>query len=154
MAGRKKVGLLVSDLASNSVGAVVRMARYLAPEFDVEIVGPCLWGEPNAMYRREFGFKVVDVPRIYRFPEFFRGVETLAAAADGDVLIAMKALAPALPAALRAKARRGAKVAVYLDEWDGATSAAWGRRERRWREPEAHGPGCGASLFGWWKRGG
>lgn len=135
--GRKLVSFVVHDLGANYIGPVVRMARYLEGEFDAEIVGPCLWGEPNAMYRREFEFKVVDVPRIYRFPEFFRGVETLAAAATGDVLIAMKALAPALPAALRAKARRGAKVAVYLDEWDGATSAAWGRRERwghLWRD--------------------
>ena len=99
MAGRKKVSFLVSNLASNSVGAVVRMARYLEPEFDVEIVGPCLWGEPNAMYRREFEFKVVEAPRVYRFPEFFAGVRAIADAAEGDVVVAMKALAPALSAA-------------------------------------------------------
>jgi len=130
MAGRTKVSFLVSNLAGNSVGAVVRMARYLELEFDVEIAGPCLWGAPNAMYRREFDFKVVDAPRVYRFPEFFAGVRTVADAAAGDVVVAMKALAPALPAALRAKRTRGAKVAVYLDEWDGATAASWGRRER------------------------
>lgn len=42
----------------------------------------------------------------------------------------MKAFAPALPAALLAKRRRGARVAVYLDEWDGATPATWPARER------------------------
>lgn len=141
MAGRRKVSFLVSNLASNSVGAVVRMARYLEPEFNAEIVGPCLWGEPNAMYRREFEFKVVEAPRVYRFPEFFAGVRAIADAAEGDVVVAMKALAPALPAALLAKKRRGAKAAVYLDEWDGATSAAWGRKEwwghakRDWAHP-------------------
>lgn len=128
--GRKRVSFIVHDLGANYVGPVVRMARYLEPEFDAEIVGPCLWGEPNAMYRREFEFKVVEAPRVYRFPEFFAGVRAVEAAAGGDVLVAMKALAPALPAALRAKKRRGAKVAVYLDEWDGATGAAWGRKER------------------------
>jgi glycosyltransferase involved in cell wall biosynthesis len=133
MAGRKKVSFVVSDLASNSVGAVVRMARYLELEFDVEIVGPCSRGEPNAMYRREFEFKVVDVPRVYRFPEFFAGVRKVAEAATGDVVVSMKALAPALPAALEAKRRRGAKAAVYLDEWDGATSKTWG-----WGEWWAH----------------
>ncbi|MBR6023284.1 MAG: glycosyltransferase family 4 protein [Kiritimatiellae bacterium] len=141
MAGRRKVSFLVSNLAGNSVGAVVRMARYLEPEFDAEIVGPCLWGEPNAMYRREFEFKVVETPRVYRFPEFFAGVKSIADAAEGDAVVAMKALAPALPAALRAKRTRGAKVAVYLDEWDGATSASWGRKEwwgyarRDWAHP-------------------
>ena len=141
MAGRTKASFLVSNLASNSVGAVVRMARYLEGEFDVEIVGPCLWGEPNAMYRREFEFKVVDAPRVYRLPEFFAGVRAVAEAATGEVVVSMKALAPALPAALLAKKRRGAKAAVYLDEWDGATSVAWGRGEwwghvwRDWMHP-------------------
>ena len=127
---RPRVTFLCSDLASNSVGAVVRLARYLQPEYDVQIAGPCLWGEPNAMYRREFPFIVVDTPRIYRFPDFFSGVRKLADAATGDILVVMKAFAPALPAALLAKRRRGARVAVYLDEWDGATPAAWTFRER------------------------
>jgi len=122
--------LLASNLASNSVGAAVRLARYLRPEFDVSILGPCLWGEPNTMYRREFDFRIVDVPRVYRFPEFFPAVRKLADAADGDIVLSMKALAPALPAVLSAKRRRGAKAVVYLDEWDGATSAAWTARER------------------------
>ena len=130
MPDRPQVSFLVSNLASNSVGAVVRMARYLAPEFAAEIVGPCLWGQPNAMYRREFPFRIVDVPRVYRFPDFFSGVRKLANAAAGDILVVMKAFAPALPAALLAKKRRGAKVAVYLDEWDGATPASWSRSER------------------------
>ena len=127
---RPRVTFLCSDLASNSVGAVVRLARYLQPEYDVQIAGPCLWGEANAMYRQEFPFTVVDTPRIYRFPDFFAGVRKLADAATGDILVVMKAFAPALPAALLAKRRRGARVAVYLDEWDGATPAAWTARER------------------------
>ena len=127
---RPRVTFLCSNLASNSVGAVVRLARYLQPEYDVRIAGPCLWGEPNAMYRREFPFTVVDAPRIYRVPDFFAGVRKLADAATGDILVVMKAFAPALPAALLAKRRRGARVAVYLDEWDGATPASWTVRER------------------------
>lgn len=127
---RPSVTFLCSNLVSNSVGAVVRLARYLQPEYDVQIAGPCLWGEPNAMYRREFPFTVVDTPRIYRFPDFFSGVRKLASAATGDILVVMKAFAPALPAALLAKRLRGARVAVYLDEWDGATPASWTPRER------------------------
>jgi len=130
MPDRPQVSFLVSDLASNSVGAVVRLARYLAPEFAAEIVGPCLLGAPNEMYRREFPFRIVDVPRVYRFPDFFSGVRKLADAVAGDILVVMKAFAPALPAALLAKKRRGAKVLVYLDEWDGATPASWSRPER------------------------
>ena len=141
MEKRRKVTFVVSDLGSNNIGPVVRMARYLEPEFDVEIAGPCPWGEPNAMYKKSFEFKVVDMPRMYRFPEFFSEIGKLATAATGDVLVAMKAFAPALPAALRAKRMRGAKVMVYLDEWDGATRASWNRREclthllRDWMHP-------------------
>jgi glycosyltransferase involved in cell wall biosynthesis len=139
--GRPSVSFVVHDLGANYIGPVVRMARYLQPEYDVQIVGPCLWGEPNAMYRREFPFTVVDIPRVYRFPDFFAGVRKLADAATGDILVVMKAFAPALPAALLAKRRRGARVAVYLDEWDGATRASWSRREflshlvRDWMHP-------------------
>ncbi len=127
---RPSLTFVVHDLGANYIGPVVRMARYLQPEYDVQIAGPCLWGEPNAMYRREFPFTVVDTPRIYRFPDFFAGVRKLADAATGDILVVMKAFAPALPAALLAKRRRGARIAVYLDEWDGATPAAWTARER------------------------
>lgn len=127
---RPSVTFVVHDLGANYIGPVVRMARYLQPEYDVQIAGPCFWGEPNAMYRREFPFTVVDTPRIYRFPDFFAGVRKLADAATGDILVVMKAFAPALPAALLAKRRRGARIAVYLDEWDGATPASWTARER------------------------
>ena len=113
-AGRRpSATFVVHDLGANYIGPVVRMARYLQPEFDVRIAGPCLWGEPNAMYRREFPFTVVDAPRIYRFPDFFAGVRKLADAATGDLLVVMKAFAPALPAALLAKRRRGARVAAF-----------------------------------------
>lgn len=120
-----KVSFVVPDLGSNILGATRKLAAYLSGAHDVEIVGTCLWGRPNAMYSDGFPYKAVQAPRAYRFPEFFPAVRDLAAAATGDVLVAMKAQAPSLPAALLAKKRRGAKVVAYLDEWDGATPAQW-----------------------------
>lgn len=104
------VSFVVPDLGSNILGATRKLAAYLAPVHDVEIVGTCLWGHPNAMYSDGFPYKAVQAPRAYRFPEFFSAVRAIADAATGDVLVAMKAYAPSLPAALLARKRRGAKV--------------------------------------------
>ncbi len=125
-----KVTFLVPDLGWPIVGIAARFAKYICSEHEVEIVGPRLWGGANAMYSEEFAYRAVDCPKIYRFPEYFREVRKLSRALQGDVVIAMKAFGSTLPAALLAKRERGCRVVAYLDEWDGATSAAWSLRER------------------------
>lgn len=125
-----KVTFLVPDLGWPIVGIAARFAKYVCREHEVEIVGPRLWGGANAMYSEEFAYRAVDCPKIYRFPEYFREVRKLSRTLHGDVVIAMKAFGSTLPAALLAKRERGCRVVAYLDEWDGATSAAWSLRER------------------------
>ena len=125
-----KVTFLVPDLGWPIVGIAARFAKYVCREHEVEIVGPRLWGGANAMYSEEFAYRAVDCPKIYRYPEYFREVRKLARAIQGDVVISMKAFGSSLPAALLAKRERGCRVVAYLDEWDGATSAAWSLRER------------------------
>ena len=125
-----KVTFLVPDLGWPIVGIAARFAKYVCREHEVEIVGPRLWGGANAMYFEEFAYRAVDCPKIYRFPEYFREVRKLSRTLHGDVVIAMKAFGSTLPAALLAKRERGCRVVAYLDEWDGATSAAWSLRER------------------------
>ena len=116
------------------------MAKYLCGEHEVEIVGPALWGGANSMYSDEFAYRVVDCPKLYRFPEYFREVRKLSRALKGDVVISMKAFGSSLPAALLAKRERGCRVVAYLDEWDGAVPASWGARERlkNWVRDWAH----------------
>ena len=135
-----KVTFLVPDLGWPIVGIAARFAKYVAGEHEVEIVGPRLWGGANAMYSDEFVYRVVDCSKIYRFPEYFREVRKLSCAAQGDVIISMKAFGGNLPAALLAKRERGCRVVAYLDEWDGATSASWncGERLRHWRRDWMH----------------
>ncbi len=135
-----KVSFLVPDLGWPIVGIAARMARCICREHEVEIVGPCLWGKPNAMYSDEFAYRAVDCPRLYRFPEYFREVRKLARAVRGDVVITMKAFGGNLPAALLARRERGCRVVAYLDEWDGAVSASWGLGERlkNWARDWAH----------------
>ena len=120
-----KVSFLVPDLFSPIIGIAARMAKYLDDAYETEIVGTCMWNQVNPMYARAFPFKRVETKRIYRIPEYFREVGKVARAATGDVIVAMKAFAPSLPAALRAKQDRGARVIAYLDEWDGAIASAW-----------------------------
>ena len=135
-----KISFLVPDLGWPIVGIAARFAKYVCREHEVEIVGPRLWGGANAMYSEEFAYRAVDCPRIYRFPEYFREVRKLSRALQGDVVIAMKAFGSTLPAALLAKRERGCRVVAYLDEWDGATSAAWslGERLRHWSRDWMH----------------
>ena len=122
------------------MGIAARMAKYVCDQHEVEIVGPCLWGAPNAMYSDEFAYRAVDCPRLYRFPEYFREVRKLSRAVTGDVVISMKAFGGNLPAALLAKKERGCRIVAYWDEWDGAVSASWGVGERlgNWAKDWAH----------------
>lgn len=117
-----KVSFLVPDLGWPIVGIAARMAKYLHPEHEVEIVGPNLWGGANIMYAEEFAYRPVDCPRLYRLPEYFRESRKLSRALTGDVIISMKAFGGNLPAALRAQQERGCRVVAYLDEWDGAVA--------------------------------
>lgn len=135
-----KVSFVVPDLFAPITGIAVRMAKYLEGVHETEIVGTCLWGQVNPMYANATQYKRVEAPRIYRVPEYFRETTKLSRALTGDVIVAMKAFAPSLPAALQAKRKRGAKVIAYLDEWDGAVAAGWSfaERMRHWRRDWMH----------------
>jgi glycosyltransferase involved in cell wall biosynthesis len=135
-----RVTFVVPDLGWPIVGIAARMAKYLEGDHETEIVGTSLWGGANAMYAAEFDYRAVDCPKMYRIPEYWRGVRRLASEIRGDVVVAMKAFGSTLPPALLARRERGIRVVAYLDEWDGAVSAEWslGERLRNWRRDWAH----------------
>lgn len=124
------ISIVVPDYGRSIVGVAAIMKRYLEGEHRVEIVGTQLWGMVDTAYSQDAEYRVVDLPRIYRLPNYWRDVGRLADALTGDVVIAMKAYAPAVPAALLVKKRRGCKVISYQDEWDGALNAEWSLGER------------------------
>lgn len=130
---RQLISFLVPDIGSPSVGAALRMAESLRGEFEIEIVGPDFGRGVNSMYRADFSFKAVPCSRLYRLPDFWWECRRLERALAGDVIVALKAFRNTVPVALRARARRRAKVAVFLDEWDGSVLAALSPSERRWR---------------------
>lgn len=142
----RSLSFLVPDVGAPSVGAALRMAQMLRNEFDIEIVGPDFGRGVNSMYRSDFAFKTIACPRLYRLPDFWWESRRIEYAITGDIVIALKAFRNTLPLALRAKERRGARVAVFLDEWDGAvlSTLSWGkrlcRRLKQWHHPldDAH----------------
>jgi glycosyltransferase involved in cell wall biosynthesis len=135
-----KVSFLVPDLVLPIVGIAARMAKYISAEHEVEIVGPSQWNDRNPIYSEDFDYRLIDCPKLYRFPEYFSEVRKLSRAVEGDVIITMKAFAGNVPAALLAKKERGCRVVSYQDEWDGALSASWGVGERlkQWARDWAH----------------
>lgn len=120
---RRLVSFLVPDIGATSVGAAVRMAHSLQKEFDVEIVGPDFGRGVNSMYRTEFPFRAIPCPRLYRLPDFWWESQRLERAISGEIIVPLKAYQNTIPIALRHKKRRGARVAVFLDEWDGGVLA-------------------------------
>ncbi|MBU1908894.1 MAG: glycosyltransferase, partial [Verrucomicrobia bacterium] len=127
-----KVSFLVPDIACPVLGPVTVLARTLQRHYPVQIVGPDLGHGVCPMYRGAFDYTVVPAPRLYRLPDFLWESRKLGAALTGDVIIAVKAFTDTVPVALREKKRRGAKVIVYLDEWDGALFWQMSRGSR-WR---------------------
>ncbi len=125
-----RISFLVPDVASPTVGAAIRLAECMGPHFETEIVGPDFGHGVCSMYRHAADFRVVPCPRLYRFPDYFWESRALAEAVTGDVIVAAKAFASTVPIALRERRRRGAKVIVYLDEWDGALYQQLSRWEK------------------------
>lgn len=117
---KPKISFLVTDISSPGLGVAVNFARMLAGRYDSEIAGPDFGIGVSAMYQDLYTFKVVQARRMYRVPDFFADCRRLAGVLEGEVIVSVKAFANTLPVALREKRRRGRKVIVYLDEWDGA----------------------------------
>ncbi len=115
-----RITFLVPNVGSPIIGVAARFASCLRDRYAVEIVGPDFGGGVCSMYCGSFDYTVVPAGRLYRLPDFCWESRRLGRAVTGDVIVAMKAFADTIPVALREKKRRGAKVIVYLDEWDGA----------------------------------
>ena len=136
-----KISFLVPDIANPVLGPVTELARHAATFAEVQVVGPDFGHGVCPMYRDAFPYTVVPTPRLYRFPDYFPEARRLADAVTGDVVVAVKAFASTVPVAWWLRRRRGKRMVVYLDEWDGALMAqrAPGARLTRWLH-HAHHP--------------
>ena len=138
---RPQVSFLVPNIGGPSLGFATAFARAVAAEWPVQVVGPDIWGIGVApIYRDCLDYTVVQTPRLYRYPEYWLESRRLARAVTGDVIFAIKAMPQTVGIALREKRRRGVRVVVCLDEWDGALMARRTPAERRawWRKHWLH----------------
>jgi glycosyltransferase involved in cell wall biosynthesis len=115
-----KISFLVPDIGAPTIGAALKLARAIEPEFQTEIIGPDFGAGICSLYRDAYPFTSVPAGRLYRLPDYFRERKRLEAAISGDIVVCVKAFASNLPVALRYAGKKGKKVVVYLDEWDGA----------------------------------
>jgi glycosyltransferase involved in cell wall biosynthesis len=135
------VSFLVPSISGPVLGPVTVLAKILARHVPVQVVGPDLGEGVCSMYRDAFPYTVVPTPRIYRIPDYWREMRTLADAVTGDVVIAVKAASTTIPVALRLRRTRGARAIAYLDELDSAAwqgfspRERWVRRLRHWQHP-------------------
>lgn len=129
-----KISFLVPDIHNPVLGPVTVLAGHVRGRHDAQIVGPDFGHGVCPMYRGAFPYTVVPAGRLYRFPNYFADARRLADAVTGDVVVAVKAFGATVPVAWWLRRRRGAKMVVYLDEWDGALMAqrSFGERAKRW----------------------
>ena len=138
---RPDITFLVPNIGGPSLGFALAYARALAARWRVQMVGPDFWGVGvMPMYRGGFDYTIVPARHLYRYPDYWWESRRLARAVTGDVIFAVKAMPQTVGVALREKRRRGAKVVVCLDEWDGALMARRNPAERRawWRRHWLH----------------
>ena len=131
------VSFLVPDIGAPTIGAAVKLARMLEPDYRTEIIGPDFGRGICSLYRNAYPFHSVPAGRLYRLPDYWWERARLAGHVKGDLVVAVKAFATTVPVALALKRKRGVPVAVYLDEWDGALWAALSGREK-WRTIRRH----------------
>jgi len=134
------ISFLVPDISAPSIGAALKLAAFLEPEFSTEIIGPDFGRGICSLYRNSYPFTSIPAGRLYRLPDYFWERNRLASRVTGDVVIAVKGFASTVPIALQVKKQRGVPVAVYLDEWDGSLwySMSWQEKLRCWLKHGHH----------------
>jgi glycosyltransferase involved in cell wall biosynthesis len=113
------VSFIVPTISGPVLGPVTVLGKILSEHMPVQIVGPDMGDGVCPMYADAYDYTVVSTPRIYRYPDYWKESRELADAVTGEIIIAVKAAASTIPVAVRLKQKRGRKMVVYLDEWDG-----------------------------------
>jgi glycosyltransferase involved in cell wall biosynthesis len=140
---RHRISFFVHDLASNPIVRAAALAKALAREHEVEVLG-FLHNGPDVYepYRDLFSYSTMRVARDTR--AVLRAIPELAARATGDIIYACKplvtSLGPALYAARR-QSRRPLLLDIEDDEWatprHGWPAFLWGDVIKGWRHATA-----------------
>jgi len=140
---KHRISFFVHDLAANPIVRAAALARAIAREHEVEVLGFLLDGpDVYAPYRDLFSYSTMRVARDAQ--AVLRAIPTLASRATGDIIYACKplvtSLGPALYAARRLT-RRPLLLDVEDDEWvtprSGWPEFLWGDVIKGWRHATA-----------------
>ena len=109
-----RVTIIAADLSQNGAARSHMLARVLAPDFAVEIVG-CTFGDGvwPPMRGHAAGMTVV---RGRRWPASLLSLRHVRRRCRGDVLIAVKPLLPSFGVALQHRARTGTPIVLDIDD--------------------------------------
>ena len=111
-----KITLLAPDVSGNCMGRVAILARVLARDYPVSIVGPA-FGDGVWEPLSEFALPIEAIPFGPRRRDLKR-LAAVEAAIDGDVVLACKPLLTSFGVALRQRRRGGCPVVVDVDDWE------------------------------------
>jgi len=130
---RLRIALLCHDLARNSFGRAYVLARVLARDHSVHVVGPqfgpSVW-PPFAGLLEAHGVCVTAVPS-HRYPRYLASAVRLrrAIGADTDVIYAAKPYPTSLGLGLSHKQRHGVPLILDIDDWELGIFQSMGRRK-------------------------
>lgn len=126
-ARRLAISVVAFDLSDNATGRADLLARLLAPEYDVTVVGPRfgnqVWRparEGHVAYRAAPGG---------RYPAFAARITPLLELIDGDIIYASKLRPTSYGLGLLARARRARPLVLDVDDWE----LGFFYRSRPWR---------------------
>jgi glycosyltransferase involved in cell wall biosynthesis len=124
-----KISILAFDLSDNATGRADLLARLLAPQWPVEVVGPRFG---DAVWRPAMAgvsHRALAVGGARRYPRFAALWGELTSRADGDVLYASKLRPTSYGVALLARRRRRRPLLLDIDDWEVGffhRGGAWG----------------------------
>ncbi|QPJ65194.1 MAG: glycosyltransferase family 4 protein [Candidatus Nitrohelix vancouverensis] len=133
-----KISFLCFDLSDNSLGRAALLAKAASKDHEVELIGPIkasgLW-EPM----KDLDLPIKSFPW-GRFPSFAGTMKKMAAAVEGDVMVACKLRMASYGVGLMARKINGKPLLVDIDDWElGFFLRAnfWGRLGRmlNWSNP-------------------
>jgi glycosyltransferase involved in cell wall biosynthesis len=112
-----RVSLLVSDFSQNCLGRVYILAKMLASEYEVEVVGP-LFGDKvwPPCDTKEFTYK--PVKSIPVFPEFLKSIRKIENLISGDIIYASKTWFSSFGIGILSKLKRKRPLILDVDDWE------------------------------------
>jgi glycosyltransferase involved in cell wall biosynthesis len=127
---RLRICLLVSDMARNAFGRAYILARVLARDYDVQVVGPqfgrSVW-PPMAGLLERYQIPVTTI-RAHSYPRYLQAARQVWQAIDADVLYALKPYPTSFGLGLRYRQIYHIPLVLDVDDWELGVYAGQSRK--------------------------